>query len=166
MNSHDDPPEDATEESRKGITRRRFCQATGVAACSIAAGGAAVLSADFLQPRVLFEPPTRFTLGPPDSLDIGAVVTNENFHSYVIRQRDGFHALSSVCTHLGCITRFKPDKDIIACPCHGSRYDLNGDVLAGPAPRHLPWFQMALSPKGDIEVDTAAVVPQGTIFKL
>ena len=164
--SQNDETDDRRGKRPGGVTRRRFCQVTGVAACAVATGGAALLSADFLHPRVLFEPPTRFALGPPDSLDVGAVVTSENFRSYVVRKREGFHALSSVCTHLGCITRFQPDQNIIACPCHGSHYDLNGDVLAGPAPRPLPWYQMQLSSQGDIEVDTAVEVPQGTIFKL
>jgi len=148
------------------VSRRRFVQATGVAACAIATGGAGVLSVDFLRPRVLFEPPTQFLAGPPDALEIGQVVTNENFRAYVMRVPEGFRALSSVCTHLGCVTRFQPDKGIIACPCHGSRYNLDGEVIAGPAPRPLPTFQMSLSSKGDIEVDTAVQVPTGTLFRL
>lgn len=149
-----------------GLTRRRFCQLTGAAACAAAGGGAAVLTADFLQPRVLFEPPTRFTAGPPEALDVGAVVANETFRAYVVRAREGFHALSSVCTHLGCITRYQPDDGVIACPCHGSRFDLDGEVLAGPAPRPLPRFQLALTSRGEIEVDTSLVVPADTIYRL
>jgi len=71
-----------------------------------------------------------------------------------------------VCTHLGCVTRYLPDRQMIACPCHGSRFGLDGAVLAGPAPQPLPTYQIALSPKGEIEVDTAVVVPVGTIFRL
>jgi len=146
--------------------RRQFFQVTGLTACAVTAGGAAALSLDYLKPRVLFEPLTRFTLGPPDSLDVGAVVTSEAHRAYVIRRPDGFCALSSVCTHLGCITRYRPDEHVIACPCHGSRFALDGEVLAGPAPRPLPWLEVSLSPKGDIEVDTAEVVPQGTVVRL
>jgi len=148
------------------ITRRRFFQASGVAACAAAAGGAAVLSADFLRPRVLFEPPTQFLAGSPEAIEIGQVVTNEIYRAYVIRVPEGFRALSSVCTHLGCVTRYEPGKNIIACPCHGSRYALDGEVLAGPAPRPLPTFEMTISPKGEIAIDTAVVVPTGTVFRL
>ncbi len=148
------------------VTRRRFCQITGLAACTAAAGGAALVSADFVRPRVLFEPPTRFMVGLPETIDRGAVLANESFRAYVVRRRDGFSALSAVCTHLGCITRYRPDERIIACPCHGSRFSLEGEVLSGPAPRPLAWLQMALNPRGEIEVDTAVEVPQGTIFRL
>jgi len=148
------------------VTRRVFCQVTGASACAVAAGGAGALSLDFLKPRALFEPPTRFTLGAPDTMDVGAVITNEEHRVIVARLKDGYRALSSVCTHLGCITRYQPDSRLIACPCHGSRFNLDGDVIAGPAPRPLHWLSMDVSAKGTILVDTAVEVPQGTVFKL
>ena len=40
-------------------------------------------------------------------------------------------ALSAVCTHLGCLVRKR--KTSFRCPCHGSAYDLEGNVLRGPA---------------------------------
>jgi cytochrome b6-f complex iron-sulfur subunit len=148
------------------MSRRRFCQAAGISACAAAAGGAGALSLDFLNPRVLFEPPTLFEVGPPEAIDIGAVLDNEHHRTFVIRLKDGYRALSSVCTHLGCITRFQPDENIIACPCHGSRFNLDGDVIAGPAPRPLHWLQMTVSDRGRILVDTASEVAQGTVFRL
>jgi cytochrome b6-f complex iron-sulfur subunit len=148
------------------MTRRHFFQATGATACAVAAGGVAVFSSDFLRPRVLFEPPTRFSAGPPEAMDVGQVATNETYRAYVLHTSDGFRALSSVCTHLGCVTRYQPGRQIIACPCHGSRFGLDGEVLAGPARRPLPCFAMTLSAKGEIEVDTAVVVAPGTIFRL
>jgi cytochrome b6-f complex iron-sulfur subunit len=155
-----------SEKKDEGITRRLFCQATGASACALAAGGTGLLSIDFLRPRALFEPPSRFTLGPPDSIEVGGVVTDEDHRVIVARRKDGFRALSSVCTHLGCITRYQPDAQIIACPCHGSRFSLDGEVVGGPAPRPLHWLEMSLSDKGLIAVDTAVEVPQGTVFKL
>jgi cytochrome b6-f complex iron-sulfur subunit len=83
-----------------------------------------------------------------------------------MRFQDGFRALSAVCTHLGCITRYRPDERIITCPCHGSRFGLDGEVLAGPAPRPLRWLQMDLTQRGDIVVDNAVEVPLGTVFRL
>jgi len=46
-------------------------------------------------------------------------------------------AYSSNCTHLGCGYRWVAAQQRFACPCHGSIFDINGKVLAGPAPRPL-----------------------------
>lgn len=53
-----------------------------------------------------------------------------------LRNVDGrIIALSSICTHRGCEVRVMPD--LYQCPCHGSEYDLDGAVLAGPAKQAL-----------------------------
>ena len=158
-------PEPETKPDAR-LSRRRFCQTAGVTACAVAAGGAGMLSVEFLHPRVLFEPPTRVSLGPPDGVGVGTVIASESHRLFVIRLKDGFRAMSSVCTHLGCITRYQPDDGVVACPCHGSRFSLDGEVLAGPAPRPLHWLEMAVSDKGLITVDTAVEVSQGMVYKL
>jgi len=156
---------DRAEAKLPAISRRDFVAVTGLAACAMAATGASILLVDFLRPRVLFEPPTAFSAGPPEAFEVGSVVTNVEQRVYVIRIAEGFRALSAVCTHLGCITRFQPERNIIACPCHGSQFTLAGDVVAGPAPRPLRWLQMSLSEKGELIVDTAVEVPAGTTYR-
>jgi Rieske Fe-S protein len=52
----------------------------------------------------------------------------------VYRDEDGgLHAVSLRCTHLGCLLRFNSAERSWDCPCHGSRFDVDGDVLEGPA---------------------------------
>jgi len=48
------------------------------------------------------------------------------------------HALDPVCTHLRCIVSFDAERTEWRCPCHGSRFGIDGDVLHGPARRPLP----------------------------
>jgi Rieske Fe-S protein len=43
------------------------------------------------------------------------------------------HAVSLRCTHLGCLLRFNSAETSWDCPCHGSRFDVDGGVLEGPA---------------------------------
>ncbi|MGH4016866.1 MAG: Rieske 2Fe-2S domain-containing protein [Pseudonocardiaceae bacterium] len=57
----------------------------------------------------------------------------------VFREPDGtLHAVSLRCTHLGCLLRFNGAERSWDCPCHGSRFDVDGSVLEGPAVRPLP----------------------------
>ncbi len=59
---------------------------------------------------------------------------------FLVRVDEGrYIALSSVCTHLGCQVRKL--QHALRCPCHGSTYDLEGNVLRGPAQRPLTRFR-------------------------
>lgn len=46
-------------------------------------------------------------------------------------------ALSAVCTHLGCIVKWDGAKQQLVCPCHVAAFDVNGNVVGGPAPSPL-----------------------------
>jgi Rieske Fe-S protein len=52
----------------------------------------------------------------------------------VFRDDEGeLHAVSLRCTHLGCLCKWNDAERSWDCPCHGSRFDPDGRVLAGPA---------------------------------
>jgi Rieske Fe-S protein len=50
---------------------------------------------------------------------------------------DGLTAFSASCSHLGCSVDWNSAQGQFLCPCHGSKYDINGNVLGGPAPEPL-----------------------------
>ena len=77
----------------------------------------------------------------PESLAPGegavAEVDGERVGAY--RDEDGaLHAVSLVCTHLGCHVTWNPAERSWDCPCHGSRFDVDGGILHGPATKPLP----------------------------
>ncbi len=55
-------------------------------------------------------------------MPLDSVTLDVNSGIYLIHAQEGFFALSAVCTHLGCLTAWKPELGIIACPCHGSKF--------------------------------------------
>lgn len=68
----------------------------------------------------------------------GAVVQEGASKFAVFKQKnDELHRLSAVCTHLGCIVQWNSSENSWDCPCHGSRFDINGSVLNGPAVKSL-----------------------------
>ena len=160
-----DTPRGETGDRPARPERRDFLTRIGVGACAVAAVGSGVVTLDFMKPKVLFEPPTTFKAGDPGDYSEGTIRFNKEKKAYVCGGPGGVYALSAVCTHLGCITRFLSDQNVIACPCHGSRFDLEGNVVEGPAPRPLPWLQVGTDPNGLLVVDTSIVVPHGKVFK-
>lgn len=58
-----------------------------------------------------------------------------------------YHALSAVCTHLGCTVQYRSDLHEIWCACHNGLYDLNGRNISGPPPRPLDEFEVHI--RGD-----------------
>ena len=112
-------------------------------------------------PNVLYEPPTRFKLKRPDEYPPG--FTFDAAHRlFVVNDHDVFHVISAVCPHLGCTVQWRETE--FDCPCHGSRFLLNGSVLSGPAPRGLSWFDTGVSPDGSLEIDSAVDVAPGFRF--
>ncbi|MYX73681.1 FAD-dependent oxidoreductase [Streptomyces sp. SID3915] len=69
----------------------------------------------------------------------GALVRDGGRHRAVYRDEEGrTHSVSARCTHLGCLVAFNPAETSWECPCHGSRFGVDGEVLQGPAVRPLP----------------------------
>ena len=66
----------------------------------------------------------------------GKVLTDQ--HVALYRDQDGvLHAISSVCTHRGCDVGWNDQDKVWDCPCHGSRYAPDGEVIHGPAVKPL-----------------------------
>jgi cytochrome b6-f complex iron-sulfur subunit len=70
----------------------------------------------------------------------------------VVRPRDDeVVALSGVCTHLRCVLHWDAARSAVVCPCHAGAFDLNGNVLFGPASRPLPVYSAEVQ-GGEIHV--------------
>ncbi|HZC53453.1 MAG TPA: FAD-dependent oxidoreductase [Mycobacterium sp.] len=77
-------------------------------------------------------------LKPADAEDVAAgrarIVRDRRSPTGVYRDPDGrLHAVSARCPHMGCLLRFNHAETSWDCPCHGSRFDVDGQLLEGPA---------------------------------
>jgi cytochrome b6-f complex iron-sulfur subunit len=89
-------------------------------------------------------------------IKVGDVVAVREGKFYVTRSENGLNALYWKCVHLGCTVPWDAAQHKFACPCHGSVYDINGQNVAGPAPR--PLDQMEIQVQGDvISVNTGKI---------
>lgn len=134
------------------------------AAFAIAGLGTSVTTVRYLRPNVLFEPPTRFPVGRTDDIPVGTLVVLPEQKLYVGHGDAGFFAISAICTHLGCMTRYQSADHQITCPCHGSRFATDGTVVAGPAPLPLRRFHLSVS-DGQLIVDAGRTVGDDFILR-
>jgi cytochrome b6-f complex iron-sulfur subunit len=141
------------------LSRRQFFVKFGATSMAVVGAGACIFGLQYLSPSVLYEPSPTVNVGRPEHYTVGSVTLDLRHSIFVVRGQEGFYALSAVCTHLGCLSVFKPEDGVIACPCHGSSFQKDGSVIAGPAPRPLPWLKMWMSDDGNLMVDRSSIVP-------
>ncbi len=78
----------------------------------------------------------RVDLDGPEELTPGqaGIYRGKNGRTAAYKDEQGVvHAVSARCTHLGCTVRFNDAEKSWDCPCHGSRFGIDGSVLSGPA---------------------------------
>ena len=158
-----------------GETRRHFLGKLAFGIGGIAVTGSAYAAIRSLVPNVLYEPSKLVKAGPPQFIPDGVTLVKEA-RAYIFKKSGAegkakFYCLSAVCTHLGCIVQYVGQEETgamtvgnkprigFSCPCHGSQFTLDGDVVAGPAPKGLPWLALSVSPDdGQLVVHTGTQV--------
>jgi cytochrome b6-f complex iron-sulfur subunit len=140
------------------LNRRKFFVKLGAGSLAIAGAGASAFAVQYLSPNVLYEASPVVSVGRPEHYPLDSVTLDPRFGIFIVRSPEGFYALSAVCSHLGCLCVWKPESGTIGCPCHGSAFQRDGSVIAGPAPKPLPWLRMWTTDDGELMVDRATKV--------
>jgi cytochrome b6-f complex iron-sulfur subunit len=107
------------------------------------------------------ETPTMIPVGKPADYAGGTLTYVPSARAYIGRDGNGLYALDAVCTHLGCLVQQQAGGGF-ACPCHGSRFTADGQVITGPADRALPYLGLQLNQDGQVVVDRARQVIPAT----
>ncbi len=111
---------------------------------SIAASIGATLR--FMFPNVLYEPSPIVKLENISDYAAESITFVEAERMFILRNKNGIRAISAICTHLRCTVNWSDADNRFLCPCHGSVFNIDGEVIAGPAPRPLPWFEVKSTP--------------------
>jgi cytochrome b6-f complex iron-sulfur subunit len=147
------------------ISRRRFL----VAAWRGFVVSAIVLVIDQTLRFLSFEPSGDespvIPLGPPGDYARGSLAYVEVARAYVGRDEQGYYALDAVCPHLGCLVEMGK-KGGYKCPCHGSRFDAEGQPKTGPATASLGYLYLWLEQDGQLMVDRDTAVEASNRLKL
>ncbi len=92
--------------------------------------------------------------GRVESFPLNSVTAFVRGKFYLCRMGEGgFLAVSRKCTHLGCTVPWLDKEKRFACPCHGSVFDISGEVINPPAPRALDIYHLFIENQM-VKVDT------------
>lgn len=146
------------------VSRRSFLSLASLGSFFAAMGVAAAGVLRLPSPTVLPGPVRRYKIGHPEEYPVGSERQLENENVFVFRDSEGIYAISATCTHLGCAVARSSEG--FTCPCHGSRFNPSGKVVAGPAPRPLPWLEISRAADGQLVVLADNEVSEGTRFRV
>lgn len=144
-------------QDKKGMSRRDFLGLAAFGTAILALLGAIAGSLRFVN-----EGSRKFKIGKPENFPVGTTRKIDDKNVFIFSDDNGLFAISAVCTHLGCIV-YQTETGF-QCPCHGSKYNQDGKVIGGPAPRPLEWFEINQEVDGTLFVDAGKAVPNGTKY--
>jgi cytochrome b6-f complex iron-sulfur subunit len=149
----------AMTPAQRELSRRAFFTRLGLGSLGVAAAGTLTFYYQYLSPNVLFEASPIVDEGKAENYPLDSVTLDVDAGIYLVHVAEGYFSLSAICTHLGCMTAWKQEEGVIACPCHGSRFSREGQKMAGPAPKPLPWLRTWLSDDSNLMVDRSTTIP-------
>ena len=98
------------------------------------------------------EAPVEFDLGDIANYPVGSRTVRSDIPAVIFNKDGKITAQSLVCTHLGCT--LAESASGFDCPCHGSQFDENGKVLAGPAQKTLKTLRVEALEGGMLKLHT------------
>lgn len=141
-----------TETTEMRVNRREFLHYAWLSSMALFMAGSGGATLAYMYPRYKEgEFGGKFVVGRVEDFEDGSVTSIRDGKFFLVRQGDEFLALYQVCTHLGCLVR--ETEDGFGCPCHGSKFARDGELVASPAPRGLDGFAVEVV-DGEVIVDT------------
>ena len=148
---------------KKPISRRRLIGYAWIGAGAIVLGELIFGTLAFLWPRRKGpKVETVFVAGKVSDFKVGQVIPFRKERSFILRTGEGFLAISGVCPHLHCIVNWNEVLKKFECPCHGAKFNQNGEVLEGPPPRPLDLYKLQMV-EGKLVIDRASPIERSNL---
>jgi Rieske Fe-S protein len=143
------PPSKPGSKMERRELLKVLCASTGAACAGLAACGPAdpyMAPPSFIQLPAVSQGRVRLALADYPQLKVGTAIIGESTGLadplVIARQEDSvFLAMPAVCTHMKCSLKFNALNVTLDCGCHGSTFELDGQVVNGPAVKPLPQFK-------------------------
>ena len=147
-----------SQVDKKSISRRRLMAYAWIGAAAIVMGELIGGTFAFLWPRRKGpKVETVFIAGKVTEFKVGEVIPFRKERTFILRTEGGFLAISAICTHLHCIANWNEMLKKFECPCHGAKFNQNGEVLEGPPPRPLDLYKLQIV-AGNVVVDRTSPI--------
>jgi cytochrome b6-f complex iron-sulfur subunit len=147
-----------SQVDKKPISRRRLMAYAWIGAAAIVMGELIGGTFAFLWPRRKGpKVETVFIAGKVTDFKVGEVIPFRKERTFILRTEGGFLAISAICTHLHCIVNWNEMLKKFECPCHGAKFNQNGEVLEGPPPRPLDLYKLQIV-VGNVVVDRTSPI--------
>ena len=144
--------------NKKSISRRRLIGYAWIGAAVIVVGELIFGTLAFLWPRRKGpKAETVFVAGKVSDFKVDELIPFRKEKAFILRTEGGFLAISAICTHLRCIVNWNEVLKKFECPCHGAKFNQNGEVLEGPPPRPLDLYKLQIL-AGNLVIDRGAPI--------
>ncbi len=143
-------------------TRRRFLQiALGAGTLPL---GAVACSSSGAGPENVGD----IEAGNVSDLSVGTLKGLGSAPACIGRDADGVYAMTLTCTHQSCnmATQGSVSSSGVSCSCHGSRFDVDGNVTRGPAVSALSHLAVTADASGKLTVHSGTVVAEAVRLKV
>ncbi|MDP2967886.1 MAG: Rieske (2Fe-2S) protein [Deltaproteobacteria bacterium] len=143
---------------KKTISRRKLISYAWIGAAAVVIGELIVGTFAFLWPRKTQGKGEKlFIAGKVNDFKVGEVVYFRKEKTFILRLEGGFMAFSAICPHLSCMVNWNETLKKFECPCHGAKFNRNGEVLEGPPPRPLDLYKLQIVEE-KLVIDTAGLI--------
>lgn len=143
---------DQSQGAQRGVSRRDALIGAAKAALGVTVVGIAIPVLEACGDSLVGNRPTKNVFDVGGLTQDGQALVTMDYGPdgapvLIVRESvDSYYALSMLCTHAACFVDAPSQQGIMMCPCHGSEFNMQGQVLRGPALSPLHRYDLVYDP--------------------